>query len=189
MDLQELDLGIHDLLFVPGVPRTPGLHLSDILKSIMVELDPRTYDTGKPMNMLAIECGFSFERALEEGFQSRREDIFRPGEIVKDGVICSPDGIYAPTWRVEEFKFTKKSSREAPLGPKFLMWRLQIMAYCFVLQAFTARLVALFVNDHYPGGSFGDYRLRAWLFTFDAVELASNWQMLLTHAREKGMLR
>lgn len=187
MDLHALDLGIHDLLFVPGVPRTPGLHLSDILKSIMASVDPHTYASGKPLDMLRIECGFSFERALEEGFQSRREDIIRPGEIVKDGVICSPDGIYLPEMRVEEFKLTWKSSAEAPLGPKFLVWRLQIMAYCYVLQMFQARLVALFVNGDYRHGYAPE--LRAWLLTFDATDLAHNWNYLLRHAREKGMLR
>lgn len=189
-----------------GEDRSPGLHLSDVIKSIMVDIDPKTYASGKPMNMASVEVGFSFEVMLEQAFVARRMDIVRIGEVEKDGILMSPDGLDAgdpPT--LEEFKSTKKSCRETPwpcdlhadihedcrycrkeFGPKFLSWLLQIKSYCYALGVTHARLRALFLD-----GDYGENRmplLRTWGMVFTQRELDEHWRYILRQARSKGLL-
>ena len=204
----EPGLTIEDIAFErSGDDRTPGLHLSDIIKSIMVDIDPKTYASNTPMNMNSVEVGFAFERMLERAFVDRRIDVIRPGEIVLDGVILSPDGINTgdDPMVLEEFKSTKKSCRETPwpcdlhtdvmpdcrycsqeFGPKFLSWLLQIKSYCHALGLVNARLRALFLD-----GDYGANRmplLRTWHFKFTERELAEHWRYMMRQARSKGLL-
>lgn len=174
-------------LDVETAPRSRGLHLSQILYSLANEIGLYGDRGSEPDEtaMTRIEAGFIFERALELAAMARRIDILRPGEFVRDGIICSPDGIAPEDWAIEEFKCTWKSSREAPQGKKFWTWWVQIKAYCYVVGATRARLRALFVN-----GDYTSYvpQLRAWQADFTARELEENWVMIRNHARAKGWL-
>jgi hypothetical protein len=197
MQVIQLPNTIEDLVFEASPARTPGLHVSEIIKSICVELDPKrfTADSDKlPWNKF--ESGFSFERVLEMAFMSRRDGIFRPGEIVKDGVIMSPDGIdpdgssfsfgVNDDWILEEFKFTWMSDFDCPHHAKFWHWLVQMKAYAFALETLKARLRVLFVNGDYRDGYKPSYKVWDILFTYE--ELQENWAMLMGHARAKGML-
>jgi len=186
MQITERPDSIESLAFDASPERTPGLHLSTILKSISVELDPKRFNTGKPMDMKKIESGFTFERVLEIAFQSRREGIFRPGEIEKDGILMSPDGIDPEDWRLEEFKCTWMSDFDAPGHQKFAHWFWQMRGYCYALETTRARLRALFVNGSYREGYSPTYHV--WDIEFSERELIENWAMVMNHARAKGML-
>lgn len=175
---------IETLLFEAAPPRTPGLHVSQIIRSLCKKLDPKRYIDGDlPWNRF--EAGFTFERVLETAFASRMADIFRPGEIICDGIILSPDGIDTDGWVLCEYKWTWMSSREAPEGPKFWPWLVQMQAYCYALGVTRARLHAFFVNGDYKTKT-PEYRV--WVFEFAAQELHENWQMLLREARVEGWL-
>lgn len=176
-----------DRLVVEASPeRTPGLHLSQIIRSILQSLEPGKYGSG-PIDPLYTEPGFAFERVLETAFQSRRVDIFRPGEVEKDGVICSPDGVElvgGEVW-LEEFKSTDMSMVGCPLDPKFRKWLWQIAAYCYVLQTTKSRLRVLWWR--------GDYKKVRRAYTVHEIvwtweELESTWKFLIDHARMKGWL-
>lgn len=187
---------IDQLVFDASPERTKGLHVSQIIKSICAELDPKRFAHTDDLPWALFETGFTFERVLEMAFAARLPQIFRPGEITLDGVIMSPDGIDPDgstfSFRMsgepsvlEEYKFTKMSSSGAPDSPKFFHWFVQMKAYCLALGTPRARLRALFIN--------GDYRLRdlqykVWDIEFTEDELQENWQMLVSHARMKGWL-
>lgn len=187
------DRTIEALQFEASPDRSYGLHLSTILRSIMCDLDPATYKQGGDFDWNRMQTGFAFERVLEQAFVSRREDIVRPGEFVLDGIACSPDGIDVNTWVLEEFKATWRSSREAPHGKKFWPWIVQMKCYCHVIEVTTkiptddARLRALFINGDYQNGYQPQYF--EWDIKFSKREKAEAWNMVLSHARAKGMLR
>jgi hypothetical protein len=179
---------IEQLTFDASPPRTAGLHVSTIYRSICEELDPKRFRRDGDMPWNRFEVGFTFERILEIAFASRLPHIFRPGEILCDGILLTPDGVDAsgPYLVLEEYKFTWMSSRDAPDSAKFWHWRIQMMAYCYALGILRARLRALFVNGDYKGDRSPEYRV--WDFTFEQWELDENWAMLRSHAIAKGWL-
>jgi hypothetical protein len=192
---------IESLVFEAAPQRTPGLHVSQIIKSICIDIDPKRFtQENERLPWERFESGFTFERVLEVALQSRRADIFRPGEVEKDGIILSPDGIdaagdefsFAATWVpgyvdwvLEEYKFTWMSSREAPDAAKFIHWFWQMKAYCYALETLRARLRVLFVNGDYQGSG---PQYKVWDIQFTERELIENWNMLLGQARAKGWL-
>jgi hypothetical protein len=179
---------IDQLVFDASPPRSPGLHLSTIIKSICHEIDPKRFPLaaadggGLPWNRF--EVGFTFERVLETAFASRRLDIFRPGEITLDGIAMSPDGIDPDGWILEEFKSTWMTSHDVPEGAKCWHWKIQMMAYCHALGTTRARLRALFINGN--GDKNPEYKV--WDLEFTEQELEANWTMIVRHARAKGWL-
>lgn len=201
MQLVELaPVSLRDLATaVIPVPRSPGLHVSAIISDMMAKAFPEKYgtDQGDQLRENYQETGFAFEDVLGKAFAERQQVTFRPGEIVRDGVICSPDGItvgklYTPgagtlhTMYGNEFKCTWKSMRGFDLyAPKFLYWLYQIKAYAHVLDLREWELCVLFLN--------GDWKppvphVKRYFLTFEPHEPAEAWQQLLAHARHEGML-
>jgi hypothetical protein len=207
MHITQLPDTIDSLAFESGPPRSPGLHFSDIRESILKDITPKKRakrftrsespeatneqrgegesDARGPLFHNYIQGGFTFEHALERSLVERRAGIFRPGEIVKDGIAMSPDGICIDDWTLEEFKFTWKSSNGAPEDPKFWGWIIQMKAYCHALEINRARLRAFFVNGDYKAKT-PEYKV--WQFVFTDEELHENWQMIVQHAKQKGWL-
>jgi hypothetical protein len=170
---------------VNPISRPEGLHVSDIIKSILVELDPKVY--GQPMNMEKIAVGLSFEELLGQMFRPGSPYAFRPEPVRLDGVWCSPDSIEPTGPLLEEFKLTwYSSSKQVPFDPVYWSWLVQIKAYCKAFGMQNARLVVLHINGNYkppkplPPQSYG--------LTFDQHEIDLNWHMLLQHAYAKGLL-
>lgn len=178
---------LDSLLLEASPARTPGLHLSDVIKSILDTTEPGKYSG--PIDPLYTDPGFTFERLLETAWTSRLVNIVRPGEFERDGIICSPDGIdindpHRP--ELIEIKITEMSSVDCPLDPKFRKWLWQMGAYCHVCGLTSARLHALFLR--------GDYKKKrreygVWRITWTLEELDSVWSMIIGHARDKGWLQ
>ncbi len=172
------------------LPRTPGLHISDIYGDLYERLEPKRYKGGLPKAEL-LEAGLAFESILEEGLKNRLAQ--RPGEILSpEGILMSPDLIlFNGCVRVGEIKLTWMSSRDMPtetvngLPPKFSKWDVQMRAYCHVLDTEHARLIGFFVNNDYKPPT---PRLLAWDITYTQRELDENWAMLLRHAESMGVL-
>lgn len=185
-------------------PRTRDvLHLSDIYKDLMQRLQPKRFDkrdhNGKPipMDMVKVETGLVMENVLEQGLREKFATM-RPGEIVSDeGVWMSPDG-YNPTELCgEEYKCTWMSTRNkkgsTPYtdeygmpSDKFLHWFIQMKGYAKHLNTDTFLLRALHINGDYEHPyqpAFLTHRVR-----FTETEIDENWQMLMNHAHDRGML-
>lgn len=207
--VQSVPISAADLLVRhEGKARTPGLHLSDIYKSLCVEMDRKRFDPDKPMDMVRVETGNAFEEVLEIGLAMRHPGLVRPGEIVHDGIIGSPDGLLfleVFTWLLLEYKATWMSSRDGmgTVNPatgeftphrKFWHWFVQMKGYLYMLNQVygvgmtDAQLVVLFVNGDYSKGTGTGPSLLSWIYRFSEEELLRNWAMLLQHARRKGML-
>lgn len=180
-----------DRLLVDASPaRTPGLHLSAIIRSICRELEPKKYTDG-PINPLYTEIGFSFERILEIAFQARRTDILRPGEFERDDVWCSPDGV---SWDdlagpvLEEFKSTElgmpRDTEDLISNRKYRKWFWQMGAYGHVLGTDHACLRVLWLR--------GDYKAvrrayQVYDIHWSPGETARIWENLLGHARDHNL--
>lgn len=176
-----------ELVAESGVPRSPGLHLSDIIDDFLNTLYPAQQfkDQGEATRQANFEKGFIWEEVLSRAYAARH--IARPDEIICDGVACSPDGINLDDPAnpiLEEYKCTNYSSKRPP--DDNLRWILQVKGYCYVVGVNKCIFRVLYLQ--------GDYREhrhtlpKFYTIEFSDIELQENWDMLIKHAKAKGML-
>lgn len=172
--------------------RSVGCHVSKIIKSLekkygrlagRKDVDDDNQEQWKDYRL----AGFVMERAFKEVVaESTKLKLIRPGELCVDNIYMTPDFLDVEGWAVEEWKCTWRSmSWDIDDMAQFFSWWAQIKAYCRALGVLKARLRVFYVN--------GDYRPRkpqprAWEITFEPWELDENWQMILQHAKEEGMI-
>lgn len=167
---------VNDLVQRVVKPRTPGVHVTDCIGDLMAAIGV-TYDDIDPEHRGNwIGAGFALEEILASVLSP--EEVFRLGEIVRDGIVGTPDWVeYTDDGpMVGESKCTWKSSRGFDLmTKKFLPWLFQLRAYCHMLGTLRARMVILFINDDYD-----KYipAVRQFYFTFTPRELEENWTSL-----------
>src|SRR4030042_74032 len=130
---------------------------------------------------MGMELGFIWERTLELAWK----DLLgkRPGEIEVDGIIGSPDGWLEDTHVLEEYKFTKKSTKWRPAdNPR---WMLQVKGYGYMLGSklgspvTEVRMHILHVNGNYKE-NVPVYTV--WQIRFTEQEIYETWQQLSTYA-------
>lgn len=177
------------LLLEASPVRTPGLHLSQIIRSICASLEPNKYKAG-PVDPNYTDPGFTFERVLETAWASRQTAgaIFRPGEFTEDGIIMSPDYVDLTDpddGILVESKMTEMSMVGCPLDPKFRKWLWQMGAYARALQLRKTRLHVLWLR-----GNYKEIRraYQVFLIEWTQEELDHTWALLVNHARDKGWL-
>jgi len=172
---------VADLAVEPHPSRSTGLHVSTIIKAICKGLEPERFG-GEITNWTPIEMGFTVERAIESAWASRRIDVWRPGEMEKDGIVGSPDGVTFDSDGaiVDEIKCTWMSSKGCPEDKKFWHWLVQIKAYCHLLDTIRARLHVVFVNGNYSDHREPQYC--SWDLRFHGGEIDENWMMLVNQA-------
>ena len=185
--------------------RSGGIHVSDVIRRIAIALgylkDDRDdadeaesreeWEASLPREaMLAMASGLAWEEYLARVYEGQVE--FHPGEVEKDGISGSPDGVkwgyrnWGDPTIVAEFKYSEKSSNNEPIGPdgkptpKWWMWLTQVMCYCHMLDTTRA--------DFYVYHVRGDYRdqrkqFLKYEFEFTEAELEGNWKMIVREAR------
>ncbi len=177
------------------VPRGSGLersshkstglrHVTDVLRYIREQLG-RNHGSGEfgDGRNVTMEVGFLWEDLLSYIFGKRM--AMRPGEIVYDGIVGSPDGIGEDPlgevpFVVEEFKATWKSMKR-PITENW-DYMMQAQAYCKMVGTNVCIFRILYLMGDY-GALFGP-RYRVFRLEFDDDELDSVWEMLKTHAAE-----
>jgi len=165
-----------------GEDRSPGLHVSNIYSDI-----DRTLNGSPEHWENAAEPGFLWEDVFSEAWSDKavkRGLIFRPEPFQVDGVWMSPDGVNLDGMRLEECKFTWKSSNREPV--ENWKWMTQMKAYCHGLGFTEANLRVFYCNGDYRQDRKPKYK--GYRFTFAEDELLENWLMLLNHAKSKGWL-
>lgn len=179
-----------------GGRTTDTLHVSALYNDLFQDLEPKRYTRGGTPDPLRLEAGLAFEEMLENALKERIASTHRPGEIISDeGIIASPDLIiYNSHIRVGEIKLTWMSCRGLPdtvsngFPPKFDKYFVQMKAYCHILDTPYARLLGFFVNGDYAKDGPMSPMFKAWDVEFTARELKENWQMLINHGKQKGLL-
>lgn len=139
MYFQEIQYPID--LYHYGSPRTPGLHLSQILRAMAIHtgvfkdtddlnilipnIDPLA--VGKSGPLMRCIMGYSWENWLSA--YVLKDATFHPGEFILDGIIGTPDCLEESVeWlTLHEIKWTFKSS--APPFSSHLMWLYQGACY------------------------------------------------------------
>jgi hypothetical protein len=173
--------------------RSPGTHLSDVIRDMAFQsgiLDPK-WDT-EELDAVVVGLGVAWEEWV---VKQHSEIVFHPGEFVMDGIAMSPDGVSVHDGdititgieeghcRVHEFKYTRKSSRDAASqleqGTKFWLWIVQIKSYCHAIASREAYLHVLFANGDYGTNAKPEYRI--FRLTFTEAELQENWDMITRH--------
>ncbi len=204
--------GLGDYIGKSG-ERTPGLHMSTLFNSFYEDFDPGKYrHDDEPDNLhLLFEFGLAFEQCMERALQARyvasSDDTLiyeRPDEQIheEDGlppILYNPDLFIMEkgVFRIGEIKLTWMSNKDVPKAPgeffpdKFAKYETQLKMYCRCLQCYFGRLIICFVNRDWKKHSKTNLmgpELMCFDYTFTRQELDEEWDMVIGHAREKGLI-
>lgn len=194
--IDELALkGVPPMIMDSGVPRSGGLHLTQITSS-MAGYGDRDESSTEGTERMAL--GFAWEHLLSWAIgqvfhQTTIEDagiLIHTGEIELESIKMSPDCVWMYDDLLEEWKATWKSSNKTP--EDYTLWRWQSMAYCLALGMNKVRMRVLHINGSYHRGE-GKCKdgpcVKTWLIEYTDEELAQNWRNIKSHARIKGWLK
>lgn len=165
--------------------RNPGLHVSGVVKHLLMQMDPKKYGSDPNDDVRVLwEMGLAWEEiALSRAFWERimrrtyPDASFTQVQAQKDNIWGTCDMIaLGDETVVTESKLTQISAINEIDSIKFWSWHVQMKAYCHMWGARRAVIPVCFL--------FGDYRPkrilpRAWDVTFTKTELAENWNMIL----------
>lgn len=182
-------------------PRTSGIHLSGVIKAVMVKLGKLTDEDEADEMPLRVAMGVAWEDWVV-GLAVIKDEwrvVWQPGEWERDGVYGTPDGLGTVRVKIktpkgtevtvsrrclEEFKCTWKSehTRKDILRESIWMW--QVAANCYALGLEYARLHVLWVNGDYrpPSPRYYVYTVR-----FERKWLEEFWGNVVV--RNKGLAR
>lgn len=181
----------------PKVPRSDGIHVSNIIRSLAAEvgfLDRKwvedlsltdTREITDPDSILRMRIGLAWEEHL---IPSLEGVVDHPGEMQLQGVYMTHDGESCDRVLlgskgleliVHEVKTTYKSSRHE-LKSNW-MWITQMRAYCKGLDTRFARIYILYLCGDYTYPIKPRYRVYEVEFTQE--ELDSSWTMLIDYTQ------
>src|SRR5574341_2631862 len=170
-----------------GGERSPGVHVSQIVKSIMQILAPKRFDPSSGLNWEKITAGWAWEEALGAAFVKLNHDVIQQfGELERDGITGTPDAYNPSENALEEYKATWASAKRDITDDLFYHWHLQTQAYLHMAGLDTVIFRVFFVNGHYQHPY--DPCWKSWRITYEPRELENNWAMLMRHAVKKGWL-
>lgn len=182
MEYQEISVPQFQTLNL--APRSEGLHLSDVLNDIeRVLFKDEAERKSNFNNPYWAEIGFLWERLLELAWKDMLGK--RPGEVVRDGIICSPDGECVKDGYIEEYKCTWKSTKKKPW--EIWRWMVQVKSYCYVMGVNMVMFHVLHVNGDYSffrGNTDGGPEYKQYMILFTDNELQDNWNMIKDHAEK-----
>lgn len=203
----DVRMEVPSLLNPPGPPRSPGLHLSTVIRVIAVEnkaLDSKWVDNLDLVDTAAEGWWESLDPAsqVRMGIGMAWEDwyvrtqlpevVHQPGELHLQGVYMTPDGESLETIVREtsselglvlhEVKTTSKSIRNFDLKAQFL-WLAQMKAYCKAMGTCRAVLHVLFLYGDYSR-PFTQIPVR-YHVTFTQLEIDDNWEMVQSYIRHR----
>lgn len=170
--------------------RSPGLHASDIYSALYAELEPKRFKYDSPPNPLLLAMGTAWEAHLEKLLARNGVTVERPSEFMSpEGIAYSPDLLfYNGITRLGEIKLTSMSAKDMPteecnnLPPKLDKYLTQMMLYAYWLGLTDGWLAILFLYRPF------DPDLRVFNISWTARELKDNHSMLMSFAKERGML-
>lgn len=170
--------------------RSPGCHLTDVIKSVMEESGISRTVSGAgwaPTQLnLAAEVGFMWEEILSRAMKERLP--VRLDEVMVDGIAMSPDGVEwdeeSGSMVLSEYKAVWHSVRRSPADN--FKWMSQIMGYCLGVGTRIVKMYILYLNGDWKGSGpiYKGFRIE-----FSEMEIRENWMMLTNHARNKGWIK
>lgn len=174
-------------LLVPA-PRTPGIHLSDIIGDLATRMRMyEPWDEDAPGQEEAMELGLAVEWARVARLEADQPGVWKSlGTVSWDGIEITPDLFNPILSRPREFKGTWMSASREPGDPKLWRFEVQVGGYCWALgHIFQGRPYLVGELDvTYFRGSYRDEKLaarRLWEVEWTREEILHNWVMLTTH--------
>ena len=160
-----------------GLPRsTDTIHLTSIISAIEKEMGWEYKGTGFKDFELAGEMGFMWEDVLTLVMAERYVGA-RLGEVEKDGIVGSPDGIGIDPETGEvvltEHKLTWRSINK-PIEKNW-KWMTQAKGYCHMLDLDTVIFRVFHIMGDYAGSGPLPQTVR---IRYNWKELEDNWKML-----------
>jgi len=169
--------------------RSSGLHLTEVIYSLAQASGIADGSATDEQLTAYGSVGFMWERVVEQGMalSCQSDRYIRPGEVVLDGIAGSPDLLDLQDSVVIDTKALFKSSNQlSDLKRNFWKWIVQTSGYCHMVGWNVAELWILPICGNWkPPMIQPPVRKR---ITFTKVELIDNWNMIVNHARERGML-
>jgi len=177
-------------LFEDEEPREEGLHLGEVIKSLMDNAGIGYSNKGGGFSdmELTAEIGLLWERVLSKVM--REKYAIRPPQIKIDGIWMSPDGINTVSnlnamsigpdvlgevpFVVEEYKASWRSSKNPPTDNFYYMS--QLKSYCYALETNVSVMRIFHIMGDYRG-SGPIYRVARIIFS--QYELEQNWNMII----------
>lgn len=183
MEIEITDEKWPKTLFIDDEPRAEGLHLGEVIRSLMNSSGLGYKGKGFSDMQLTAEIGLLWEDVLSKVMRDKY--AARPGQIRVDGIWVSPDGVGPdPDNEVplvlEEYKATWQSTRRSPTDNFYYM--AQVKSYCRAIETSIAIMRIFYIMGDYKG-SGPIYRVARIKFT--KRELDKNWEMILKH--KEGM--
>lgn len=193
------------------IPRTPGIHVSRVIRAIagetgllkkeycedlsLVEVGSEGWWDGlDEVSKLRISLGLAWEEWYAKVLAEQMGVIFHPGEVCVDGIYMTPDGeslafILSTTAEelgylaIHEIKLTYKSTNTVGDLLGQWMWLAQVKAYCKAKGTRVAYVHVYFVC--------GDYSypirpmLRCWRVTFSGEEIEAGWELITGYVQHQ----
>lgn len=174
--------------------RSPGLHLTDITKSMLIEarLSKWKNDPDPVKRQMQFEKGFLWERIIQlclktqmdKDIKTSNGGLYRPGEYKTDGVIGTPDAINLQEHCLEEWKATAISTKNLTKDNLFYEKPEWKWAAAWHIEHFGLDSVIFRIWHHRDF----DPTVKQYKASFTPAELRDNKEKLLNYARAKGML-
>lgn len=201
MKVKAVDHGLD--LTASDIVRSPGLHMSEIYNDLYQDLEPKRFVRGSEPAPALLAVGMALEQYTERlllraGIDATRPDEFRtPDEY---NIAFSPDLLIANgRMKGGEIKATFMSMKGWPdpgksdiqMPPKAAKYATQSMSYGHNLEIDTWVFYIWFLKGKWERGAPEDQplaRFRAFEVKYTAREMREEYEMLINHAKSKGML-
>lgn len=179
MRVKESQVEIED---IGGGNRSPGLHLSDVLKPLLQSVDEKRFSSGG-IDPVRFHLGFIWEEVLSQAFartmEGRESQLEVESEMCGRRMYFTLDAVDTEKWRVHEYKATWMSARHPIEDHRFWHYFVQMKAYCKVVESREAELWVLFINGDYSREKgMGGPQMKRWEVEFSESEIEENWLML-----------
>jgi hypothetical protein len=174
--------------------RSPGLHLTDITKAMLIEAGLAKWKTDPDPNKrkMQFEKGFLWERIIQHCLKIQMEKdikasdglLYRPGEYTANGVIGTPDALNIAEGCLEEWKATAISPKNLCRDNLFYEkpeWKWAAAWHCLNLNT-TAVVFRIWHHREF------DPTIKQYKASFTPDELRNNQEKLINFANYKGML-
>jgi hypothetical protein len=183
-----------------AVPRTPGVHVSDLVGCVMRSINPKGV-YGTPTGEFGPaywEMGYAWERmvglAMGERLAVQQGWMRAPEMRSPEGIYYTPDWLNFEPDEMEyaETKATWKSSRDLDdhgswlKDEKWLPYYLQMLSYAHLGQVFETQLYVFFVIGDYTTGP--KPVRRRWGISVSPRECDETWDMMCNHGKKAGLL-
>lgn len=173
---------------VTGHKRSPGLHLTDVIRDIAAVAGLGKDSAEQDSLEWYASGGWIWERCwdLAHAEAITTGTIINPGEFECDGIVGTPDRLDTESWELWELKCRWMSARKFDsLERNFFLEIMQCKSYCKMVGASVCNLCVFFVAGDWrpPVPQCPCVRLE-----FSDREIEENWTQVIRHAQKRGWL-